>query len=194
MTGGGGYVALRSDRPEAIRRTCSGRGLAGGGIEPSPSNAPRLGNDPGITGSSDPSSAAGANEPRCRFACPLCDSASLSGEGSRGSVRPIASIAPPSISVSSLIVADVDNDGERDGDRLGRVGPASESGERLSGEYGVLIILGRFVDDGRGEIFSGDVPSALPRGEYLPSTSRRHIQLTVRARYSLEAVRGSCLG
>jgi hypothetical protein len=82
----------------------------------------------------------------------------------------MASIAPPNISVSSLIVAEVDSDGEREGDLLGRAGPASESGERLSGEYGVLMMVGRSFDGGgRGEMFNGDVPSILVRGEYLPS-------------------------
>lgn len=131
-TGAGIGAALCNDSDDGIRRTCSA--CRGGSIDASAREAPRLERIPEEIGPSAPTSAAGASSPRGRSRRSLGSSTIVLESEPFESIEPIVSIAPPSMSVSSLMVADVDMECERDGDLLGLVGPASDSDILLSGE------------------------------------------------------------
>lgn len=63
---------------------------------------------------------------------------------SRESIKPIASIAPPSISVRSLIVAELWNESTlRVGERSGRLGPVREATSCACGDDSVLTMVGK---------------------------------------------------
>jgi len=96
----------------------------GGGLEAEgPSRDIFLtGKDDGVIGPSCITSAAGARGPRRRSGLSLLGSITVGGGVSRESMRPMASMAPPSISVRSLSVAEPEKDGVRSGDRSGRRG------------------------------------------------------------------------
>lgn len=87
----------------------------------------------------------------------LLGSITVGGGVSRESINPIASIAPPSNSVRSVMVVDWVMAGEvRTGERVGRRG-SDRTGDELSGEFGVLIILGSSLVGVRGETDRGVV-------------------------------------
>jgi hypothetical protein len=68
-------------------------------------------------------------------------------------MSPIASIAPPSISVRSLIVAELFIElTERVGERSGRLGPPWLDASDRCGDESVLMIVGRALKRDLGEI------------------------------------------
>jgi hypothetical protein len=89
----------------------------------SPNDIPLMGNELGVIGLPS-SSAAGWRGSKVRFNLSrgLRGSEIVGGGVSRESIRPIASIAPPSISVRSFSVAESVRSGDLSGDRSGRRG------------------------------------------------------------------------
>lgn len=112
----------------------------------------------GIARSLSSISAGGAKGPfrlgRSRFS----GSVIVRGGVSLESIRPIASMAPPSISVRSLIVIDCGSAGFfRSGEREGRLGENSGRLGADSGDEDVLMIVGRELLVERGDKRSGEV-------------------------------------
>ena len=123
-------------------------------------------------------SAAGAN------ALSFLGSTMKGGGVSRESIRPIASMAPPSIWVRSSIVAEADMDGVREGDREGREGSSRRLSGVVSGECTVLTIVGKSLelDALLCMVSTLRVVSMLPRGEYLRGQPGGHCRITHNAR------------
>jgi hypothetical protein len=112
------------------------------------SEAPRAGKFLGISTTS-----AGADKVGTESPLSFLGSMMVGGGVSRESIRPIASIAPPSISVRSLIVAELFIElTERVGERSGRLGPPWLDASDRCGDESVLMIVGRALERDLGEI------------------------------------------
>ena len=112
-------------------------GTGGGGIgmaEGRLSDGPRDGKEEGVMGRFTGTSATGAGGTVEKLGLSFRNSTACGGGVSRESIKPIASMAPPSMSVRSLIVAD-DEEPESGDDFRGRSLPRLVS--RSSWEKGV---------------------------------------------------------
>ena len=101
--------------------------------------APRVGRIFGVSTSSAAAAKVGTDKPLS-----FLGSVMVGGGVSRESIRPMASIAPPSISVRSLIVAELCIElSDRVGERSGRLGPLCADASDRCGEESVLIMVGK---------------------------------------------------
>jgi hypothetical protein len=110
----------------------------------------------GVSVSSAAGAKAGTERPLSFFGSVI-----VGGGASRESIRPMASIAPPSNSVRSLIVAELCIElSERVGERSGRLGPLGVDPSGRCGEDSVLMMIGSALmrDLGEMALSSDDEP------------------------------------